>query len=83
MKLNSVQKLIKQVGTEDAQFLLGVHSYTLYKWNITDDKNPSKRTPSAATVMLASLFLFLLNDWNWELDDLKEVVKQISGSDKA
>lgn len=82
MKLNAVQKLIKQVGVEEAQFLLGVHSYTLYKWNITDDKNPSKRTPSAATLMLAGLFLFLLNDWNWELDDLSEMVKQINNTNR-
>ena len=74
---NSVQKLIAQVGTEEATFLLGVHSYTLYKWNISDAKNSSKRTPSAATVMLASLFLFLLNEWNWTLEDLKDVVTKL------
>jgi len=77
MKQNAVQRLIKQVGNEDACLLLGVHHHTLYKWTITDDKNASKREPGAATIRLAEVFLFLMNDWNWKLDELRDLVNSL------
>lgn len=71
---NPVQELIQRTSSAKAQFLLDVHKYTLYKWSLPRS-NPQSRHPSKATQMLAKLFVFLMDEWNWSEEDLMDVVE--------
>lgn len=73
---HAVQELIVKVGFANAQYLLDVHKYTLYKWSLPGT-NKQSRHPSQATRMLAKLFIFLMDDWNWDMEDLLGVVDQL------
>jgi len=68
--MSSISTLYDEVGKDVTARILGVHHNTLYKWKVYEDGRKGGRNPNNAAVRLADVCQYLMEECEWEVEDL-------------
>jgi hypothetical protein len=73
-KHNVITDLVELIGEDNAEYVLGVHKNTIYKWTIPTRKKDS-RVPNSAAKTLAAFYIFLIQTCGWTIDEIVSSVE--------